>query len=83
MTEPQKGNVKAFGGAGQLNDRMTELTRFLLLSPALHKKCSNRFKAPGEEEIFLPQSRKGAKKTPQKRGSALRLCAFAREIFSA
>jgi hypothetical protein len=28
-------------------------------------------------------SRKGAKKSLQKRGSALRLCAFAGEIFSA
>jgi len=35
------------------------------------------------EGIFLPQRRKGAKKTSKKRGSALRLCAFAGETFSA
>jgi len=30
--------------------------------------------------MFLPQRRKGAKKNPGKRGSALRLCDFAGEI---
>src|SRR5262249_640177 len=32
------------------------------------------------KKVFLAQRRKAPKKTPWKRGSALRLCAFAREI---
>jgi hypothetical protein len=47
----------------------------LLLRSAIHvPEIFRRAKA---------QRRKGAKKTPSKRGSALRLCAFARENFSA
>jgi ABC-type nickel/cobalt efflux system permease component RcnA len=41
---------------------------------ALHQKCCN-------EEHVLTQRRQGAKKTPWKRGSDLRLGAFARGIF--
>ena len=44
--------------------------------------CTKKTKGASVARIFLAQRRKDAKKPP-KRGSALRLCAFAREISSA
>jgi hypothetical protein len=40
-----------------------------------------RYSEARKRKICLPQRRKGANKTHKKRGSALRLCAFAGEIF--
>jgi len=46
---------------------------------ALHKNIESA----SVPELFLTQRRKDAKENLRKRGSALRLCAFAREISSA